>query len=124
MNGLIQLFSNNLPSKKSTGSSFEFFVSPVESVTAGGLVLPQDPCARDFNEDYFYFCQRNLPIGQAVNHMVVIGTTGAGKTTVLNAFNSSIAKRFKPGRKKAEQLVIFDAKGDTVPFLASLGYRP
>ena len=81
-----------------------------------------DPCAICFDEDMVYWAMRNIPVTEAVKHFLVCGAIGTGKTTVIDLFLQSIAPRFKPGRKKPEQLIIFDAKCDIIPRLASLGF--
>lgn len=80
------------------------------------------PCALHFNEDMVYWAMRNIPITEAVKHFLVCGAIGTGKTTVIDLFLQSIAPRFKPGRTRPEQLIIFDAKCDIIPRLASLGF--
>lgn len=81
-----------------------------------------DPCAICFDEDMVYWAMRNIPVTEAVKHFLICGAIGTGKTTVIDLFLQSIAPRFKPGRKKPEQLIIFDAKCDIIPRLASLGF--
>lgn len=89
-------------------------------------------CALEFDEDYVFWAMRDLPIRQALTHLLITGASGSGKTTVIKLFLQSIAARFRPGwsrTKKAEdeedpqseQLILFDAKGDTVFLLHKLG---
>jgi type IV secretory pathway TraG/TraD family ATPase VirD4 len=70
---------------------------------------------------------RNLPVREATKHFLICGATGSGKTIGIQLFLQSIAPRFRDRKVKpeeAEQLVLFDAKCDAVPMLASLGLRP
>jgi len=102
----------------------ELFSLP-DAVALDARSLPLiEPCAKVFNENFIYFCQRNIPTHESLTHMLVTGATGAGKTIAINGFIKSLEDRFRPGREKAEQLIFYDAKGDGVPFLAALGYRP
>lgn len=80
------------------------------------------PCAIVFDEDMVYWAMRNIPVTEAVKHFLVCGAIGTGKTTLIDLFLQSIAPRFKPGRKTPEQLIIFDAKCDIIPRLATLGF--
>lgn len=77
-----------------------------------------------FDEDTFQWAMRALPLKEACQHLVVCGTTGSGKTIAIRLFLQSIAHRFQCKRKTAEQLIIFDAKGDAIPLLAGMGLRP
>lgn len=81
-----------------------------------------EPCAVQFNENLIYWAMRNLPIKEAVRHFLVCGAIGTGKTTTIDLFLQSIKERFRPGREKPEQLIIFDAKSEIVPKLNALGY--
>ena len=81
-----------------------------------------EPCAVEFNEELMYWAMRNLPVKEAVKHFLVCGAIGTGKTTTIDLFLQSIKDRFRPGREKPEQLIIFDAKSEIVPKLNALGY--
>lgn len=90
----------------------------------GDFLKSQDvPSAIVFNEEKFYWSLRNLPISEAAKHMLIVGTTGSGKTTAIDLFLQSIAPRFRD-EKKPEQLIFFDGKNEAVPLLSSLGYKP
>ena len=78
-----------------------------------------EPCAVKFNEDLIYWAMRNLPVREAVKHFLICGAIGTGKTTTIDLFLQSIKERFRPGRAKPEQLVIFDAKSEIVPKLSA-----
>jgi hypothetical protein len=108
--------------EKPKSSFWEYFTASdapdaetVQSVNA-------DPCAISFDEDMVYWAMRNIPVTEAVKHFLVCGAIGTGKTTTIDLFLQSIAPRFKPGRNTSEQLIIFDAKCDIIPKLASLGF--
>ena len=82
------------------------------------------PCAVEFDPTLIYWVTKNLPHTEAVKHFLVCGTVGSGKTTVIQLFLQSIAKRFQPGHDTPEQLIIFDAKGDAIVRLKALGLGP
>ncbi len=84
----------------------------------------QSPCAQYFNEDLIFWALRNLPATEAVQHFLVCGTTGSGKTKAIGLFLQSIAPRFRSDWKHPEQLIIFDAMSEVVSLLAGLGLRP
>ena len=75
-------------------------------------------------EGAFFWAMRDLPVSEAMKHLLVCGCVGSGKTTAIRLFLQSIAHRFAPGRSRPEHLIIFDAKGDAVPILAGLGLPP
>ena len=81
-----------------------------------------EPSAVQYNEDMFYWTMRNLPVKEAAKHFLVCGAIGTGKTTTIDLFLQSIQSRFRPGRKRPEQLIVFDAKSEIVPKLNALGY--
>ena len=89
-------------------------------------------CALAFDQDYVFWAMRDLPIRQALTHFLIAGASGSGKTTAIKLLLQSIAPRFKPGWSRTkkegdeeepqpEQLVIFDAKGDSLSMLGRLG---
>ena len=82
------------------------------------------PAAVCFDEERFFWALRNLPIREAVKHLAILGTTSAGKSTLIQLFLQSLAPRFRPDRHRPEQLIVFDGKNDVVPLLASLGLHP
>lgn len=77
----------------------------------------------DFKEDSVFWAMTRVPLLDASKHLLVCGSVGAGKTTVIDLFIQSIAERFKPSRPEPEQLIIFDSKGDAIPKLAALGLK-
>ena len=70
-----------------------------------------------------FWAMRNLPVAEAPKHFLACGTTGSGKTKAIQLFLQSIAPRFKAGRKRPEQLILFDAKCELIPMLAALGLK-
>jgi len=94
---------------------------PSESFRQGSQ---RSPCARYFNEELVFWAMRNLPASEAVQHFLVCGSTGSGKTTAIQLFLQSIAPRFRGDRERPEQLIIFDAKSELVSLLAGLGFAP
>ena len=112
------LFSDTGPQQRS--SFWDLFTQPA----ADGPLSPEEPAALKFNEDYVYWAMRNLPATEAPKHFLACGTIGTGKTKIIELFLKSIAPRFKPGREHPEQLILFDAKGDAMTLLASLGLTP
>lgn len=126
MNEYLQLFEGG---EESNGSKAE--ASPLLDLFTIPAPLACNPpprivsCAQTPDENSFYFCQRNIPLHYSTHHMLVVGTSGSGKTaTIARPLIQSISPRFQIAREIPEQLVIFDAKGDAVPFCASLGYLP
>jgi Type IV secretion-system coupling protein DNA-binding domain len=133
-----------LNDNKSSYSFWDLFAKsePVEEAPAekGGSILdllfpkkerasnssqePPPNCAEDFDEDFVFWAMRNLPASEATKNFLVCGTVGSGKSVAIELFLKSIAPRFRTGRPNPEQLIIFDAKSNTVPMLASLGLRP
>ena len=81
------------------------------------------PCAKVFNPETVFWVMNNLPVEEAVQHFLVCGTVGSGKTKTIQLFLQSIAPRFLPGHPVPEQLIVFDAKGDLIPRLEKLGIR-
>ena len=88
-------------------------------------VLAQSaPSARYFNRELVFWALRNLPASQAPKHFLISGVAGSGKTTVIDLFLQSIAPRFFPEADRPEQLIVFDAKGESISHLARLGLHP
>ena len=85
---------------------------------------PTPPCAVGFDPDTIFWAMNNLPATEAPKHLLMCGTVGSGKTKTIQLFLQSIAPRFLPGHRQAEQLIVFDAKGDMIPRLATLGLPP
>ena len=77
-----------------------------------------------FNREFVYWAMRDLPVTEATNHFLVCGTTGSGKSKTIQLFLQSIAPRFAPVSTKPEQLILFDAKGDSLQLLANNGIDP
>jgi hypothetical protein len=92
--------------------------------TTLGLVGTRGSARVDFNPDTMFWAMRHLPISEATKHLLICGMIGSGKTIAIQLFLQSIAPRFRAGRSPAEQLILFDAKGDAVPLLAALGLAP
>jgi type IV secretory pathway TraG/TraD family ATPase VirD4 len=83
----------------------------------------QSPCCQSFDENLIFWAMRNLPAVEAVKHFLICGATGSGKTVAIKLFLQSIAPRFLAHSGRAEQLILFDFKGDALPMLASMGLR-
>jgi type IV secretory pathway TraG/TraD family ATPase VirD4 len=73
---------------------------------------------------HFHWAMRSLPVEEATKHMLLCGMTGSGKTTAINLVLQSLAHRFRRDAPRPEQLILFDAKNDALPLLASLGLKP
>lgn len=88
----------------------------------------QDPllplCAVEPDSNYVCWALSDLPIKRATEHFLSCGAISSGKTTGIRLFLQSIAHRFQPGHPYPEQLIIFDAKGNTLPILDGLGISP
>jgi len=108
--------------EKPKSSFWEYFTTSEAPDAETVQSVQASPCALHFNEDMVYWAMRNIPVTEAMKHFLVCGAIGTGKTTTVDLFLQSIAPRFKPGRQTPEQLIIFDAKCDIIPRLASLGF--
>ncbi len=97
---------------------------PKKENTSDSSQQPPPNCAEEFDEDFVFWAMRNLPASEATKNFLVCGAVGSGKSVAIELFLKSIAPRFQTGRLNPEQLIIFDAKSNTVPMLASLGLRP
>ena len=83
------------------------------------------PTAQQFDEQYYFFCQRDIPIREATKGGLVVGANGSGKTAcVFRPLLQSIVERVRENCGRGERIIIFDAKGDVLAFLASLGFTP
>ncbi|HRY49981.1 MAG TPA: type IV secretion system DNA-binding domain-containing protein [Candidatus Paceibacterota bacterium] len=87
----------------------------------GGPVIAN---AAGFDPDSVRWGMRTLPIKEATDHFLMMGTIGSGKTTLIRHTLQSIAPRFRPEAARPEQLIIFDAKANAIPMLQALGLRP
>lgn len=93
-----------------------------EKPEEGNTEKPSHP-RPTFDEDSVFWAMNKIPVTEATKHFLVCGAVGAGKTTVIDLLLQSIAPRFQKGRRNAEQLIIFDSKGDAIPKLAALGFK-
>ena len=82
------------------------------------------PSALFFHEELMFWALRNLPIEEAVKHLVIIGCIGSGKSTLIQLYLQSLAPRFRAERREPEQLIIFDGKCEALPQLAALDLNP
>ena len=81
-------------------------------------------CALHFDPQHVCWALQNLPVLEARHHFLILGVVGSGKTVSIQLLLQSIAPRFLAEAAKPEQLIIFDAKGDTVARLDALGLSP
>ncbi len=124
MSSLWNYFATVPAAPKKTASFWRAFES-ADPPETGIRQAPQSaPSAVYFQEDHLFWAMRNLPIREATKHFLIAGAIGSGKTTAIKLFLQSIAPRFQMGRGKPEQLIVFDAKGDLIPYLAALGHPP
>lgn len=123
MKKLLQLLEAAPAPEQTEGKNLlQLFVAPDDPPP---LVLPPRPCAVDFDDAYYYFCQRNIPIREATKGGLVMGAPGSGKSVcVFRLLLQSTVHRIKGIIGKGQRIVLFDAKGDVLPFLASLGLTP
>jgi type IV secretory pathway TraG/TraD family ATPase VirD4 len=105
-------------------SLFANHETPEETESADAGAAPFPSSALSFDERKMFWGMRDLPVTEALKHLVIIGCTGSGKSTAIQLFLQSIAPRFKNGRKQPEQLILFDGKCEAVTQLASLGFYP
>jgi len=85
---------------------------------------PADSVSPGFDFNTVTWATGKLPLKEAAKHFVVCGMVGTGRAVVIHRFLRSIAPRFYSGRMPAEQLIMFDPKGDAIPLLSSLGLHP
>ncbi len=127
MNNFSDFFTKVYPettsSNKEPGIIEFFFNQDLKGEPARGDGTSPN-CAQVFDERFVFWALRNLPIEEAVKNFLICGMVGSGKTIGIQLFLQSIAPRFKLGREKPEQLIIFDAKSDVIPTLAALGLTP
>jgi hypothetical protein len=69
-------------------------------------------------EETIFWAGVSLPRRYATQHFVVIGAPGSGKSLTLQLLMQSAFLGFLPGKKR--RAVIYDAKRDTLAFLAAL----
>lgn len=118
------LFEETPSPEASSSPIWDLFTEPAPAREARTVHPQETPCALNFNENQVFWAMRNLPVEEAVKHFFVCGTPGSGKTIIIDLFLQSIAPRFRPDWPHPEQLILFDAKGEVIPFLAGLGLRP
>ena len=105
---------------KEDRSFWELFANPDVPAEVNEAEPPKSSALR-FNKEAVFWALRDLPVTEAVKHFLICGMTGSGKTTAIQLYLQSIARRFRARRKTPEQLIVFDAKCDMVPVLAGLG---
>ena len=106
------------PQSSEPSGTSKIFKRPVETAKEAPVPIP---CAAKFDETKFFWAMQNLPVSEAVKHCMICGCIGSGKTTAIDLLLQSIAPRFLANWHRPEQLVVFDAKCDIVPKLASWG---
>ena len=89
-----------------------------------GCADPVGAAPYTFDPESVFWAMRKLPVSEAPKHFVTCGMIGSGKTIAIQLYLQSIAPRFRAGHTPAEQLILFDAKGDAIPLLAALGLPP
>jgi type IV secretory pathway TraG/TraD family ATPase VirD4 len=104
-----------------SGSVWDWFAGD-EPVPTPARIPPLT--AKTFHPDYVCWGLTDLPVKRATEHFLSCGAIGSGKTTGIRLFLQSIAPRFQPGYPRAEQLIIFDAKGNALPILDGLKIPP
>ncbi len=103
------------------GSFWNLFTSNEPEHPAPKLV---PLCAVEYDPDYVCWGLSDVPVKEATDHFVSFGVIKSGKTTGFRLFLQSIAPRFQPQHPHAEQLIMFDAKGDALPMLDGMGISP
>jgi len=110
------------PAPPTDSALFNFFLMPEPPKPPAPE--PVEPCALKFQESTCFWAMQNMPATEATKHLLILGVVGSGKTTAIKLYLKSIAPRFRAGREKPEQLIVYDAKRDMIPILAKLGLRP
>ena len=124
MSKLLQFIAEKPDSEQEIGTALRFLSAPGQDLRMADLRPGQAPNGVTFREDSFFWGFRRLPIAEAVKGLLLVGCIGSGKTTLINLFLKSIARRFLPGRGRPEQLIITDVKAENLPLLAESGLRP
>src|ERR1051325_5293503 len=127
MTNLLDLFTDSespQPGEPTGRTLWDLFTNSDLPETDPSQAEQRTPSAILFNEKMMFWAMRNLPVSEAVKHLLVCGATGGGKTTIIRLFLQSIAPRFRSGHTPPEQLIIFDAQCDIVPILAAMGLGP
>jgi type IV secretory pathway TraG/TraD family ATPase VirD4 len=89
------------------------------------IVVPASPSLYTaFDEQSLVWAMRRIPVSHAPKHFLICGAVGSGKSIGIQILIQSIIARFQPTRPAPEQLILFDAKCDTVPLLAAMGVNP
>ena len=111
-------------SEQKLGRLVQLLAAPGECLSVRDF-YPRPPGAdAAFDEDSFYWAFHRLLIREAVKGLLLWGSIGSGKSSLLELLLQSIAERFHNGRQPPEQLIMLDAKCNLVPLLAGLGYGP
>jgi type IV secretory pathway TraG/TraD family ATPase VirD4 len=110
---------------KDERSFWSLFADP-NLVTATGSPIPREALssAVSFDERLMFWAMRNLRVEEAVKHLLVIGCAGSGKSTLIQLFLQSIARRFRADWPTPEQLILFDGNCEAVTQLATLNLNP
>lgn len=99
-----------------------FFELFAETRTPPAVVEPANSALKPGLESVFW-AMRDIPVSEAVKSFMICGAPGSGKTKAIQLFLKSISARFRKSTPEPEQLIIFDAKGDVIPLLASMDIR-
>lgn len=122
-NPLLNLFQAEVAPDDQRSPLWKLFENP-DSGPIQTEVEDSPNCAVAFDKHKVFWALRDIPVEEAVKSFLICGAPGSGKTKGIQLFLQSIAPRFTSAHDKPEQLVIFDAKGDALPMLASMDLRP
>jgi len=119
------LFAKDLPHPPADPSFWDLFTKTGDDPGATSYEeFPNASSAISFDERKMFWAMRDLPIGEATQHLLAVGSTGSGKSTLIQLFLQSIAPRFQKKTGPPQHLIVFDGKCDAISQLASLGFYP
>jgi type IV secretory pathway TraG/TraD family ATPase VirD4 len=110
--------------RKTKQSAARLFAPINNGGTNPKTATPKPPCCCVFDPSHFYWAGMNLPLAEALKHLLIPGASGSGKTKTIQLYLQSILPLVRLDPDKPRQVIITDPKCDIVPYLAALGFRP
>lgn len=124
-NPFLRLFQSDDQPRKEPSALLNLFLGEKAPNDSAAEVEPPPNCAVAFAPEHVFWSLRDIPVTEAVKSFMICGAPGSGKTKGIQLFLQSIAPRIIPTEgAPPEQLIMFDAKGDAIPMLASMDLRP
>lgn len=98
--------------------------APLQQGLNANIPTARPPCCRVFDPRYFYWAGLNLPLAEALKHLLIAGASGSGKTKTIQLYLQSILPLVRLDPDQPRQVIITDPKCEIIPYLAALGFRP